>query len=132
MKTSFHKVRDYILELGYTITHENEADGIIMIQDESEGIKNLLIGCADPILIMEQFLCTLQNPSSQVYVNLLKKNRDMVHGAFVLDEAGDKLIFRDTLQLENLDQNELEASINSLSLLLSEFSNEIIKYSNQQ
>jgi len=130
MKTSFHKVRDYVLDLGYTITHENEADAIIVIQDESEGIKNLLIGCADPILIMEQFLCTISNPTAQIYENLLKKNRDIVHGAFVLDETGDKLIFRDTLQLENLDQNELEASINSLSLLLSEYSNQIIKYSN--
>lgn len=131
MKTSFHKVREYLLDLGYTITHENEADAILIIQDESEGIKNLLIGCADPILIMEQFLCTISNPTPQMYVNLLKKNRDIVHGAFVLDESGDKLIFRDTLQLENLDQNELEASINSLSLLLSEYSNQIIKYSNQ-
>lgn len=131
MKTSFHKVREYLLDLGYTITHENEVDAILIIQDESEGIKNLLIGCADPILIMEQFLCTISNPTPQMYVNLLKKNRDIVHGAFVLDESGDKLIFRDTLQLENLDQNELEASINSLSLLLSEYSNQIIKYSNQ-
>ena len=28
MKTSFHKVREYVLDLGYTITHENEADAI--------------------------------------------------------------------------------------------------------
>lgn len=89
MKTSFHKVREYLLDLGYTITHENEADAILVIEDESEGIKNLLIGCADPILIMEQFLCTLADPKPQVYVDLLKKNRDIVHGAFVLNESGE-------------------------------------------
>ena len=60
---------------------------------------------------------------------LLQKNRDIIHGAFVLDETGQKVIFRDTLQIENLDLNELEASLNSLSLLLSEFSEQIINFS---
>jgi hypothetical protein len=57
------------------------------------------------------------------------KNQDIIHGAFVIDESGEKVLFRDTLQLENLDSNELEASINSLSLLLSEYSDELIKFS---
>jgi hypothetical protein len=57
------------------------------------------------------------------------KNQDIIHGAFVIDESGEKILFRDTLQLENLDLNELEASINSLSLLLSEYSDELIKFS---
>ena len=56
-------------------------------------------------------------------------NRDIIHGAFVLDDDGDKVIFRDTLQIENLDLNEIEASLNSLSLLLSEYSEQIIKFS---
>jgi hypothetical protein len=64
-----------------------------------------------------------------MFKELLKKNRDIVHGAFVLNETGDKVIFRDTLQLESLDLNELEGSINSLSLLLSEYSEELIKFS---
>ena len=62
-------------------------------------------------------------------LDLLKKNRDIIHGAFVLDESGKKVIFRDTLQILNLDRNELEGSLNSLSLLLSEYSNELIKFS---
>ncbi|MCT4664707.1 MAG: YbjN domain-containing protein [Flavobacteriales bacterium] len=129
---SFLKVKNYLLDLKYDISYQNEKDGILMIQNEPEGIKNLLIGLADPILIMEQYLCTIPSPTAEIYSELLKKNRDMVHGAFVLDESKTKLIFRDTLQLENLDQNELEASINSLSLLLSEYSNEILKYSSKK
>jgi hypothetical protein len=129
---SFQKVKEYLIDLQYAISYENEEDGILMIQNESEGIKNLLIGCADPILIMEQFLCRIKHPTVEKYAELLSKNRDMVHGAFVLDESKTKLIFRDTLQLENLDQNELEASINSLSLLLSEYSNEILELSTKK
>ncbi|MFT6442591.1 MAG: hypothetical protein ACJASM_002140, partial [Salibacteraceae bacterium] len=35
----------------------------------------------------------------------------------------------DTLQIVSLDLNELEGSLNSLSLLLSEYSDELIKFS---
>jgi hypothetical protein len=78
---------------------------------------------------MEQFIFKVNNENNSIFKELLQKNRDIVHGAFVLDESGEKVIFRDTLQLENLDRNELEGSINSLSLLLSEYSENIIAFS---
>jgi hypothetical protein len=56
-------------------------------------------------------------------------NRELVHGAFVIDEGGTKLLFRDTLQLANLDFNELDASINALSLGLASFADELIALS---
>ena len=129
MDNNYNKVKGFLLELGYTITNENEEDGVLVISDESEGINNLIIGCADPILIMEQYIVEVKQDSAEVYKSLLMKNRDIIHGAFVLDETGDKVIFRDTLQIDNLDLNELEGSINSLSLLLSEYSNELISFS---
>lgn len=129
MENNFHKVKDFVLDLGYTITNSIEEDQIIIINDEASGIKNCAIGCADPILIIEQYLLELNSTSSEVFQNLLMKNRDIIHGAFVLDESGKKVIFRDTLQIMNLDRNELEGSLNSLSLLLSEYSDELIKFS---
>ena len=129
MENSFQKVKRYLLELNCNITFENETDGIFIINNEENGISNLVLGCADPLLIMEQFLFDLKNDNVDVFKSLLVKNRDMVHGALVLDEKGSKVIFRDTLQIENLDLNELEGSLNALILLLSEYSNEIIKFS---
>ena len=38
-------------------------------------------------------------------------NRKLVHGAFVVDEEAKQVIFRDTLQLENLDFNDFEGTI---------------------
>ncbi len=125
----FNKVKSYLLELDYSIFYMNEEEGVLVVENESEGIQNLVLACADPLLIMEQFLFELKQDSSDVLKNLLMKNRDIVHGAFALDDGGNKVIFRDTLQLENLDLNELEGSINSLSLLLSEYSDELIKFS---
>jgi len=129
MNNNFVKIRNYINELEYTIVSESESDSILVIEAEESGIKNLVLGCEYPILIMEQHITDIDSNSSEVYIELLKKNRDIIHGAFVLDETGKKLIFRDTLQLENLDLNEFDSSINSLSLLMSEYSTELINIS---
>lgn len=129
MKDHFNITKNFLLQLNFNITFEDPNDGILMIEKESSGIKNLILGVAPPILIMEQYIFKINNPSEEVLKSLLQKNRDIIHGAFVLDETGQKVIFRDTLQIENLDINELEGSLNSLSLLLSEFSEQIIKFS---
>ena len=129
MENNFNKIKNYIVELGFDISLEDIDDQVFVIQDENLGIKNLVIGCADPILIMEQFILDVKNASMQIFKELLQKNRDIVHGAFVLDETGEKVIFRDTLQIENLDKNELEGSINSLTLLLSEYGSRLIEFS---
>ena len=129
MKEPFNIIKNYLLELNYNITHEDEKEGILMIQDQNKGINNLIIGIASPILIIEQYIFKISNPKENIFQQLLQKNRDIVHGAFVLDETGQKVIFRDTLQIENIDLNELEGSINSLSLLLSEYSENIIQFS---
>ncbi len=129
MENHFNTIKDYVLDLGYTITGTNEEDQLLVIEDESLGIKNCVVGCADPILIIEQYIIQIDNGSAEIFQSLLQKNRDIIHGAFVLDESGKKVIFRDTLQIANLDLNELEGSLNSLSLLLSEYSDELIKFS---
>ncbi len=129
MKNHFQITKNFLLELNFNITFENEEEGIIMVQKESFGIKNLILGVAPPILIMEQYIFRINNQSEKIFRSLLQKNRDIIHGAFVLDDSGEKVIFRDTLQIQNLDINELEGSLNSLSLLMSEYSDRIIEFS---
>jgi len=126
--SNFLKIKNYILELEYSIISEFEDNQVLVVEKEESCIKNMIIACADPIVIMQQFLFNIKVDEKEVYKTLLKKNRDIIHGAFVMDDDGKKVIFRDTLQIENLDKNELEGSLNSLSLLLSEFSSEIIKF----
>ena len=63
-----------------------------------------------------------------LFKRLLQMNRNLVHGAFALDEDAKVVLFRDTLQIENLDRNELESSINALSIALSEYGSELLEY----
>ncbi|UOQ77645.1 YbjN domain-containing protein [Hymenobacter sp. 5516J-16] len=125
----FTTIKGFLLELGFDIRHEEAAANVLVVNKLDQGIRHLVLSCGEPLLILEQHLLDLPGPSCEVYQQLLQKNRDIIHGAFVLDESGRKVIFRDTLQLEHLDRPELEAVFNSLALLLSEFSDELIAFS---
>ena len=129
MGNYFNKVKDFLLELEYTIIAEDEAAELLIIEKPEAGIVNMAIDCEDPIIIFEQFILELKQEKETIYKELLIKNREIVHGAFVLDESGKKVIFRDTLQLENLDINEFQGTLNSLELLLSEYTDKLIEFS---
>lgn len=129
MNSYFEKVREYLLELDFTIIQEDAEDGVFVVEKADEGMTNVVLIVADPLLIVEQYLFEMKNPSETKYRRLLAKNRDIIHGAFALDEAGSKVYFRNTHECENLDLNEIEATLNSLALLLSEYSHELIELS---
>ncbi len=126
----FAKVKTYLQELGYDISIEEVADQLYVVNAPEDGIQNLVIDCNDPILVVEQQLFSINGGGENglIFKQLLQKNRDIVHGAFTLDETGTKVMFRDTLQLENLDLNELEGSLNSLKLLLAEYAEQMYNF----
>ncbi|MBO6213450.1 hypothetical protein SAMN05421738_104191 [Algoriella xinjiangensis] len=125
----FSKVENFIQNINYTITYKNEKEGVFMIENLLDGVQNLIVGIAPPIIIFELYLFTINNDNTEMLKALLMKNRDIIHGAFAITEDGQKVIYRYTLQISNLDQNEFEATLNSLSLLMSEYSAQLIKFS---
>ena len=128
----FEKVKDYLLEMGFSIDQEIAKEELVVVNDEERGVNHLVIDCEDPVLIMEQVILPLPNATAETYKRLLQINRTLVHGAFVLDDEGKTLLFRDTLQLQNLDPNELEGSIDALSLALAEYGGELLAFSASQ
>ena len=128
MSEKFDLVKQYLFEIEIPIISEDQAEELVVVDNEDEGIKNLVIDCEEPILVLEQIIMKVPQDPGNLFKRLLQMNREMVHGAFVLDENAELVIFRDTLQLENLDRNELEASIQALSLALAEYSLELLSY----
>lgn len=122
-------IEDFASRLNCRIVYKNEQNGILKIDNQPDGIHNLIIGIAPPILIMEQYLFSFRDDHTEMFKKLLQKNRDTIHGAFVINEEGNKVLFRYTMQLGNIDFNEFEGAINSLGLLLSEYSQQIIDFS---
>lgn len=129
MSEYFEKVKVFLVDMGYAVSQENAEEELVIVNDEESGIKNLIIDCEDPILILEQMIVRVPKKSGDLFRRLLQMNRTLVHGAFVLDEEGKMVLFRDTLRLENIDQNELEGSIKALGLALAENAEELLSFS---
>ncbi len=129
MSQNLDLIKSYLLDLHLKIVDENEPEELVVIDDEENGIKNLIIDCEPPIVILEQLIMEMPKNTEDFFKRLLQINRALVHGAFVIDEECKYVFFRDTLQLENLDLNELEGSIGALSLALAENGAELLKYS---
>ncbi len=124
----FDTVKRYLMNLELPIVEEDAAEEIVVVSDEDAGVSRLVIDCEAPLLILEQRILDAPAQPGELYRRLLQMNRTLVHGAFVLDETGQMVIFRDTLQLATLDELELESSVDALSLALAEYGTELLTY----
>lgn len=130
MSKHMERIRGYLLDLNLAVVDEDVAEELVVVTNEEEGIRNLIVDVEDPIVILEQLIFEIPTGAgtADFYRRLLQMNRSLVHGAFVLDEEGRRLIFRDTLQVENLDANELEGSVQALSLAMAEYGPELLEF----
>ena len=80
----------------------------------------VVVHYAPPVVILR--VRVMELPASEprrgeLFRQLLEYNaRDLVHGSYGLE--GDHVVLTDTLELENLDFSEFEASFDSLTLAL--------------
>ena len=127
--TDFSMVKDFVLELGLAIDKEIPEEEIVIVNDEERGVQNLVIDCEETVLVLEQLILKFDSEANaQVFERILQMNRDLVFGAFVLNEDGKSLLYRNTLALENLDLNELDSTISALSLGLAENGEELLSF----
>ena len=124
----FDKVRDYLTTLDLDIIHEDADEQLVVVCDENRGISSLIVDCEEELLVVEHVIFPVPSDRTGTYKRLLQINRELVHGAFALDAEGRHVLFRDTLQLANLDLNELDATINALALALASYAGELIDF----
>jgi hypothetical protein len=94
-------------------------DGMFLVQSSSGGV---VVHLSDPVLLVRLKVMDLPNGESDLsalYRTLLELNAtDIVHGAYGIEEG--ELILTDTLELQTLDFEELQASVESLQFAASE------------
>ncbi|MAN25251.1 MAG: molecular chaperone Tir [Gemmatimonadetes bacterium] len=129
MVETFERIKDLALELGLAIEKEIPDEEILIVNDPDRGISQMVIDCEDTILVIEQLIFEIDSPQdTNMYRRLLEINRDLVFGAFVIDETGNRVLYRNTLVLDNLDANRLESTINALVFGLAEYGQEILSF----
>ncbi len=84
----FTTVKEYLQELRLSVVKEDAAEGLVVVEDEDRGIKNLFVDYEDPILIFEQMIMPVPDKPGELFRRLLQMNRTLVHGAFALDDEG--------------------------------------------
>ena len=131
LMADFQTVKHYVQELHLAIVKEDSAQHILIVEDDEHGIKNLVVDCEEPLLIFEQVIMEVPANPGDMFRRLLQMNRTLVHGAFALTEDSKRVLFRDTLRMENLDLNEVQGTIQALSLAMAEHATELIAFSQQ-
>lgn len=80
----------------------------------------VVVHFAPPVVLLRVRVMELPEAEprrGELFRQLLELNaRDLVHGSYGLE--GDHVVLTDTLELENLDYSEFEASFDSLTLAL--------------
>ena len=127
----FDTVKQYLLDLELSIVSEDVANSLVVVEDESRGLKNLVVDCEEPLLVFEQIIMPIPSNPGEMFRRLLQMNRCIVRGAFALDEEGTRVLYRNTMPLAHLDANEVEGTIDALSLALGEFASELIGFNEQ-
>lgn len=117
--TSAEAVEGFLIRMD--LDYEEVDEGMFLAHGENGG-AGVVVHHSDPVLVLRLKMMDLPADSAhepaEFYRTLLELNAtDIVHGAYGIEEG--ELILTDTLELENLDFTELQASIESLQLAAS-------------
>jgi len=119
-------IESYFKEL--ELSYETVGEGIWLLNLEDQGVDNLIINHEPPVVVSRIKLMDAPTKNrEQFFKHLLELNStDLIHGAYALE--GDSVVLVDSLQSENLDLNELSASIESLAFAVTQNYAELSSY----
>jgi preprotein translocase subunit SecA len=120
------KLEGYFIEL--SIPFDNKEENLWIITDEDKGFENVIVALDDQVVTITVKVMSIPSAGKEAfYENLLKLNAtDMIHGAYAIE--GDNVMIVDTLEGPTMDLEELQASLDAISLALSQHYPVLAKY----
>lgn len=116
--TLTEKIEKFLMEMdtNYDLISENTW----LVDDENDGINGIIIRYEDPVILFRVKAMSLPKSNKETFLTkILELNAtDMLYGAYALE--GDNVVIINTLAAENLDFNEFQSTIESISLSLIE------------
>ena len=116
----------YLDDSGYPF--EKVDENLWRVESPDNNVDNIILSYADPIIVFRINLMKVPETNRGTFYEwLLKLNAtEIPHGAFGIED--DNVVLIDTLQLENLNRNELQASIDSLAFTVAQYYNDLKSY----
>jgi hypothetical protein len=114
---SAEDIESYLIQLDQQF--ENVGKGLWLVKSAG---PDIVVSIAGPVLVFRvKVLDAAKVPKEkkeQLYRQLLEFNTsEMLHGAYGLEQSA--VVVTDALQLENLDYNEFQATMDDLSMAVS-------------
>lgn len=112
-------IEGYLTKMGVTFQELGRKTWMIRDADGDDAVDNLVVTLNDPVIVFHVKLLDIPSDCDRLslYEELLRLNAsEMLHGAYGL--AGNAIVATDTLQAENLDFNEFQASVDALNLCI--------------
>jgi len=116
----------YLHDCGFPFEKIGEA--LWRVESTENKVSNIILSYADPVLVFRVNLMKVPQQNKETfYERLLQLNvSEILHGAFGIDN--DTVVLIDTLQIANLDRNELQASVDSLGFTVAQYYQELKTY----
>jgi len=113
-----NKIEQYLIELKYS--YREVKPNLWLLDDTENDLEGIVVMYADPIVIIQvQVMEAPKLNSHEFYRKLLELNAsDMLHGAYGLE--GSKVVIIDTLRYETMDYPEFRATLDAISLALTQ------------
>jgi hypothetical protein len=107
---------------------ESITEGVWRVESLDNQVNNIILSYAAPILVFRINLMKVPEKNRETfYARLLQLNASEIpHGAFGIEN--DTVVLIDTLQVENLNRNELQASVDSLGFTVAQYYDELKRY----
>lgn len=115
------QIEEYLIRI--ELPFEQVEEGMWLIADENDSIENIVVLHTPPVITFRVKLVEVEelNEATKLllYQTLLQLNaNDMIAGAYGLENNA--VVITDSLQSENLDFNEFQASIDSITMSIRE------------
>ena len=120
-------IEGFLIKMG--VSYEELRPKTWMVHDDEENLDNLVVTLNEPVVLFHVKLFDIPDHCDRMalYEALLRLNAtDMVHGAYGLE--GTSVVATDTLQAENLDFNEFQASVDALALCIATHYKKLLPY----
>jgi hypothetical protein len=119
-------IESYLIKM--EATYDAVGDGIWVVKDVG---PDLVISLADSVAVFRVKVLELDKVAAarreELYRRLLELNaQEMLHGAYGLEHGA--VVVTDALQLENLDFNEFQATLDDIGLAVNNHYSELARF----
>ena len=121
-----NKIEQYLIDM--TLSYQQLGENIWLLDDEEHSLQGVAVMVSEPLVIVrvEVMDAPRQNPV-ELYARLLELNAtDLIHGAYALENG--KIVLIDTLEYDTLDYGDFRATLDAISLALTQHYPILSKY----